>query len=228
MIRFAPLLLLAGCDKLLSLNDIKAPPDVAPAILVQQTTSTAVMATMLQATLPQSPTSGNVLVMVGATPARSLMSVTGGGAIWQRGALSTVTANIELWFGVTDGSSATVTIACPVCPAEDMRMDLTEWSGVSPSTPFDVGSLESSGDMTMPATATLTTKHANDLLIFALSDGATIGDPGGAWLTLDNVSVGSDAQREWYQIVSAVGTYTPQVTVLTAWDAGLIALQLGG
>src|SRR5690348_11701447 len=114
MTRLAVLLLLAGCDKLLSLGDIHVPIDAPPGP-VQQVTNFSVITTTLAASLPQQPVAGNLLVMVGATPANALSSVTGGGAQWQRGTLATANINVEIWYGITDGSSATVTIACPTC-----------------------------------------------------------------------------------------------------------------
>ena len=52
--------------------------------------------------------------MIGAAEHGGLASVTGGGvATWTRATRSLNNTNIEIWYGITDGSSAAVTATFP-------------------------------------------------------------------------------------------------------------------
>ena len=208
--------------------DAPPPPVDAPSgpRLVQQNTNHADSAATLSVTLANLPAAGDVLVMIGGDPAGSLGSVTGGGATWTAAAKSTVNANVEIWVGVTDGSSATVTIALPNTTSP-MTIAVSEWAGLVATNLVDVTSI---GDgLASPAVpAALTTTNAKDLLLFGVGDGApnTFGTPGpGSWTALDGVT-GLITQGAWYRVVTATGTFGPGVGESNGhWDAALVALR---
>lgn len=130
--------------------DARRPPDAAPdaatsPTLVQQAGNSAASAPTISATLPAVPAAGDVLVMIGGNPQGALTSVTGGGvATWTRAARSTANANVEVWYGVTDGSNAVVTIML-AGSASSMSIVVAEWSGLATTNTLD-GALDSNGD----------------------------------------------------------------------------------
>ncbi len=210
---------------------LDAPPDAAAATatLIQQNTAYGAAPTAsLSVTLATTPTAGHVLVMVGATPQASLATVTGGGVTtWTQIAASTVNANIEVWYGVSDGSSSTVTIGLPGGTAP-MGMAVTEWAGLATTNTLDVKVV--ANGLTSPANAgALTTTGAPRLLLFAVGNITpnTFGTPGPAmWNALMGPS-GAIQQRTWYRVTNITSVYVPSVSETGhAWDAALVALRI--
>jgi len=195
-------------------------------VLVQEAAAFTTSADSLSLTLPSVPVAGNVLVMIGGDPQSSLASVTGGGVSWTLAARSTVEANIELWVGVTDGSSATVTISLPGTIAQ-MSIAVSEWANLAPANLIDV-TKASSGGSSPASTGSLSTTSAPTLVLLAAAAfGATTwGVPtGGAWTPMMGVS-GAVSQAAWYRVVTAPGTFGPIVTENGgSWDAALVALR---
>lgn len=208
---------------------IDAPPADAPPTgprVVQQATNHADSAASLSVTLPNLPASGDVLVMIGGDPAAELTGVTGGGATWTAAARSAVNANVEIWVGVTDGSSATVTITL-TNSTSSMTIAVSEWAGLRAANLVDVTS--TGNGLASPADpGPITTTAANDVLIFGVGDGApnTFGTPGpGTWTALDAVT-GVITQGAWWRYVTATGTFEPTVGETSGqWDAALVALR---
>jgi hypothetical protein len=207
-----------------------APGDAsAPKVtLVQQATHSAVTGTPLSAVLPNLPTAGNMLVMVGDSPQAYIMSVTGGGvASWNSATGSFSACNSEIWYGVTDGSSATVTIA-DIGNTMEIWLNVSEWSGLKTAAPLD-GATNGHGAMGAATVAPLTTAHASDLLIFTASTHVpnTYGAPApGTWTALTPIQVGQCAQAEWYSVVGATGSYAPSATQTGGgWDAAIAAFE---
>jgi hypothetical protein len=207
-----------------------AMPDAPPptATLIQQATNSIAIGATLSATLAAAPVSGNVLVMVGATPSGSLTTVTGGGATWTRAAESLINTNIEIWFGVTDGSSATVTIT-RTNNAATMWLAVSEWAGLATSSTLDKGTATDGTSATISA-GSITTTNARDLIMFAASAPApnTFGAPTpGTWTAMTGISTPLITQAVWYRIESTTGTFAPQVTHTGgAWDAALVAQRI--
>jgi hypothetical protein len=208
---------------------IDAPPDAATmAMLVQQTTNYATSAAMLSATLATTPASGSVLVMIGATPSGGLTSVTGAGATWTRATQSLMNSNVEIWFGVTNGSSATVTVARTnnVAP---MWLAVSEWSGLSTTSTVDkAASTYGSGN---PVSAgSIQTANARDVIIFAATAYTpnTYGVPSpGTWTPMTGIAGQTNTQSAWYRVESATGTFAPQVTQTGGfWEAAIVALRI--
>lgn len=202
-----------------------APPDgaVATANLVQQMHASAASAATLSITLPP-PKVGNVLVMIGGGPHGPLTTVSGAAAMWRPAAKSAMHANVEIWTGVADGSSPTVTITLSGS-TDELVMSVSEWSGLST---LDVAN--QAGGTASPASAgSVTTTHARDLLLFGVADAPTaFGAPSpGSWTALDPIMVSNDAQGEWFSIAETMGAFTPSVTETGhAWDAAIAALRI--
>jgi hypothetical protein len=204
-----------------------SPPDSAAATakLVQQVHASSSSAATLSITLAP-PAVGDVLVMIGGGPHAGLTSVSGGGATWTRAAQSTMHANIEIWIGVTDGSSSTVTIMLSGSTIE-MMMSVSEWSGLST---LDIAQA-AAGTSSPGSAGSITTTHAHDLLLFVVADGAptTFGTPlPGSWTALDPIVLATVAQGEWFSTVETTGTFIPSATETGhAWDAAIAALRIG-
>ena len=207
---------------------IDGPPDayVPPQpILRQQVVNYSSSAASLSATLPASPTSGNLIVMIGGTPTAPLTSVTGGGiATWKLAVESTIQSNVEIWYGITDGSSATVTIAL-TNNTSPTWLSVSEWANVT-DVVDDTSKLDGN---TSPATAGSITTTTRDLLLFGVSQFAptNIGSPTpGTWTALQPID-GFVKQREWYRVEPSAGTYSASVSVSSnGWDAALVAFRI--
>lgn len=224
--------LASGCDKLFGVTEVAPPlPDAArpTTALVQQQTASSLSALRIDATLPALPENGHMLVVIGATDRSNLATPTGGGVgTWMRATFSVIQSNIEIWYGVTDGSSATVTIACACADAGNMRLLVTEWSGIIAKNTVE-NSAGTSGTVSNPAaTLMLSTLDSRDLLVFGVSLYGSIGSTAtgdGTWSALDSVSVGSAMQSGWYQLVDQPGSYSATVPVTASWDAVIAAFR---
>lgn len=207
-----------------------APPDAVPptATLIQQATNSVPIGAMLSATLPAAPGAGHMLVMIGATPSGPLTSVTGGGATWTRAASSAVNSNIEIWYGVTDGSSAVVTIN-RTNSGSTMWLAVSEWSGLASTMALD-GAAANDGIANPVTAGGIMTTNARDLVLFGASAFApnTYGAPGpGSWTAMTGIATQLITQSTWYRIESSTGTFAPQVTQSGgSWDAVVAALRI--
>jgi hypothetical protein len=238
-------LALAGCASLGACgftaerapSQIDAPLDSAPDIdaaaivplLVQEQTQFATTGAQLTVTFGNTPAAGNTLVMIGAANSGSLTAVTGGGvATWTRAASAASNANIEVWFGVTDGSQGVISISRTGNPLA-IWLSVTEWSGLATSTSLDTA-VAASGTSTTASAGTITTTNPRDLVIFAVADenAGAFGNPTqGPWSPFAVLSGNSIRQTAWHRVVSATGSYTPEVPTSGAdWDAALVALRI--
>lgn len=209
-----------------------AAPDAAAAglAIVQQVTGAAPNTNApLSATLGSPPASGHLLVLVGAAEHGALATVTGGGvATWTRATNSLNNSNIEIWFGVTNGSSATVTITFPTYGLP-IWMAVSEWSGLTSTNVLD-GTASTSGGASPAGAGTISTTHAHDLVIFAVTDSSpnTFGAPTpGAWTAMTGVTATPVVQAAWYREVTAIGAYGPTVTETAhSWDSAVAAFRV--
>ncbi len=207
--------------------------DAAPAtaVLVQQITRHVEVGASLSATLPSVPVSGHVLMMFGGNPSGPLATVSGGGvAVWTKLASSTVHLNLEVYAGVTDGTSAVVTIDRPNANAPN-TMWVGEWSGLATLPIVGDGTAIADGVVSPAITAGVTTSPAGrDLVLFGVADGAgnTFGTPTpGAWIATTPIKGFSTHQSVWYRIEDANTTLDPSVTETSnQWDAALLALRI--
>jgi hypothetical protein len=196
------------------------------AVLVGQSASSMVSALTVSTTFSPPPIAGNTLVLVGGS-STSIATVGGGGvATWARAVATYSNKDIEIWWGVTDGSTPTVTLTSGSM-ANNLRISVSEWSGL--------GALDQVGHASgtsAPATAGVMTTGAADLLIFAAADAAptTYGAPTpGAWTELSDANDSVTDQSEWYQAVSSAGSYSPAVSQTgDKWDAAVAAFLITG
>jgi hypothetical protein len=208
---------------------IDGPPDayVPPQpVLRQQAVNYASSTASLSTTFLAAPTAGNLVVMIGGTPTTPLTSVTGGGvATWQLAVKSTIQSNVEIWYGITDGSSPTVTISL-TNNTSPTWLNVSEWANLTGAVDA-VAKLD--GDNTTPATAGSVTTTKRDLLLFGVSQflPSTFGSPTPEiWTALQPID-GFVKQREWYRVEPTPGTYGPSVSVSSsAWDAALVAFEI--
>ncbi len=205
---------------------IDAPPAISPQ-LVQQKGRERTASASLDVTLDAAPTTGNLLVVIGGAVSGQLDAVSGGGvASWTRAAFSPISANCEIWFGATNGSSSTVTISLP-SSTSSMTMLVTEWSHVAAM--LDGATVNAIAGS--PASAgSITTTNAHDLLLFAIANFTpnTNGSLAGytPLTTLPGTQTGVQ-QAAWYREVTTTGTYAPSITITNnEWDACLVALKV--
>jgi hypothetical protein len=208
-----------------------APADGPPSMLklVQQITNQAPTGATVSATLGALPASGNVLLMIGQAPQAGIVTVTGGGVTsWTRAAGAFSACDSEIWFGVTNGSSGTVTIGLPSNTME-IFLNVSEWSGLNGGSLID-GATNASGKAGPVTPAPLTTTHANDLLMFVATDNTpnTFGTVGpGTWTPLMPIQSGSCVQDAWYSVASAIGTFAPTVTQTGGhWDTSIVGFRI--
>jgi hypothetical protein len=204
-----------------------APDAAATAALVHQQTSYAASAATLSVTLPTTPVNGNLLVMIGGTPAGSLDMVSGG-ATWTRATSSLINSNIEIWYGVADGSSATVTIR-RANNAEPMWISASEWSGLAPSAILQ-GATADDGVTSSVSAGVLAVASPPSLLVFATSAYApnVWGTPApGAWTALTPIDGAAVTQRQWFAVATSAGSFSPAASLSSgAWDAALVAFRV--
>jgi hypothetical protein len=204
--------------------------DAPPGQLIrQQITNHAENVTTLSATLPAAPAADHLLVMIGANLSGALTSVSGGGAIWSRAASSLIYSNVEVWYGTTNGSSATVTIAMSQA-ASAMWMSVSEWSGLEPLGPLD-GARADHDEMNPVTAGSITLLHGHDLLLFAattaLPNSFTSPTPG-TWTALQGITSATHMQNAWYRIVMTAGAQAPQVLQSRdeGWEAAVVAFRI--
>ena len=196
-------------------------------VLVQQVANYANQAASLSATFATAPASGAVLIAIGGTPTAPLTSVTGGGvATWQLAKKSTVESNVEIWYGITDGSSSTVTVTLTGNNSPTW-LHVSEWSELTGV----VDAATALDGSTSPVSAGTLTTTTRDLLVFGFSQftPTTIGNLSPAsWTAMTPIDGNFVKQRQWYRIESVPGMYAPSVTVSNAgWDAALVAFRIG-
>ena len=188
-----------------------APADARPdasaptAAVVQQQTAYAASAAMLSVTLPTPPAAGNLLVMIGGTPSGSLDMVSGG-ATWTRATFSVTNSNIEVWYGVADGTTATVTIR-RTSSTSAMWISASEWSGLATSAVLE-GATGDDGVTTTVSAGMLDISNPPALLVFAASAFApgVWGTPTPAgWTALAPIDGAAVTQRAWFRVTPSAG-----------------------
>ena len=223
----APFVVVAACGRIqFDTRTADAPPSTAS--LVQTANATSAQAGQLSATFSALPASGDLLVMVGAYPGSSLVSTSGGGATWTRAAISAMNANIELWYGVTDGTSSTITITSND-PTNEIRMSISEWTGLATTNAVDQA-IATFGTNSPASAGGFTTGTTVDLVIFAASDREpnTFGAPTGAsWTELDTATDTTYTETAWWTLAPPITTLAPDVTeTFHHWEALLVAFRL--
>jgi hypothetical protein len=183
----------------------------------------------LTVTLAALPAAGNVLVMIGADEHQPLTNVTGGGVTtWMALARSDDNTNVEIWYGVTDGTSADVVLHGPLADTHPIFANVSEWSGLLTPNPFDTAHAHS-GLVSPADPLAITTTHAHDLVLFGAADLTpnTYGTPGpGAWTALTPIQA-DISLAAWFRIVNVAGAVHPTVSETEGdWDAAVAALAI--
>lgn len=206
-------------------NETDAAAGLAPAQQATAAIDQANLSASLSATLPAPPRAGSLLVMTGALQSQALTSVTGAGTTWKLAIYSDTYANVEVWYGITDGTDATVTIGGTI--PSDLWISLAEWRGVTDV----VDASARAWGLASPATAgPITCGDAGDLVIFAAADNLpnTFGTPTGAsWTALDPEMTSQHVQQPWYTQGAPLETLAPSVTETNGrWGVALVAFRL--
>lgn len=198
-------------------------------MIVQQATNHGDSVATLSATLPATPVAGHILIMIGANLSGSLVSVSGGAATWTKAASSLVNSNVEIWFGLSSGMGAVVTIARPQTPAS-MWISVSEWDGLATTNSLDAA--HAAYGTANPVTAgSIATTNAHDLLVFAATTAlpSTHGAPTpGSWTAMQGVSSATHTQSAWYRVVTTAGPQAPQVVQsgTAGWEAAIAAFRI--
>ena len=208
-------------------NDVAIDAATMP-LIVQQVTNHADAVTTLSATLPVTPAAGHLLIMIGANLSGSLASVSGAAVTWTRAASSLINSNVEIWFGVSSGTGAVVTIARPQTVAA-MWISVSEWSGLATTNLLDAAHA-ADGDANPVTAGSIATTNAHDLLVFAATTAlpSTHGAPApGSWTAMQGVSTTTHTQSAWYRVVTTAGPQAPQVVQSGAagWEAAIAAFR---
>lgn len=226
----AVIVLLAGCGRLgfdPTTSGVEVATDAASTAglaLVQEEIHYVAATPAAAVTLPTTPIAGDVLVMIGATPDGALDAVTGGGA-WTRAAASTTNKNVEIWYAIADGTSATVT-ASRAGNTADMWLAVSEWRGLA--TPVVLEGATDQAGVASPTSAGTLETHGPALVVFAATNIRlnTFGDPApGTWTAMTGIYAG-DMQEAWYQVAPTAGTFAPTATETGhQWDAALVGFS---
>jgi hypothetical protein len=163
--------------------------------------------------------------MVGGTNIAGISSISGGSAAWMRAIRSTTNPNIEIWFGVADGTSTHTNNASS---STGISLSVSEWSRLDLANTLDTSAAMSG--MAIPAsTGSLATTYPHDLLIAGIADflPTTVANPtDGCWTVL-NTAMSNSIQTVWYQVTTAPGTYSADLAgTSNRWDGAIAAFRI--
>lgn len=235
--RFAALVLvLFGCQRLLDLQpvhltDASRAPDASdaqggdgpPSMVVQEVSASSESST-LSVSLATRPAAGHVLIAIGGAE-NGVKLITGGGVAWKLAASSIVSPTSQIWFGVTDGSSSTITLEGN---AGKIWLEVSEWRELATTNTLDAGSgsgFSITTNGTQNVSLAVITQGAPDLLVFGISCYGSIGTPSGSWTALDGVSSAFVTQDAWYQLAPTAGMQAAATTCAADYDAALAAFR---
>ncbi len=217
----------AGCGRV-SFDDVildAASDDASTGpLLVQEAGQAAVNVTTLSVALSSDPRAHDMLVLVGGGHIGQLLQPTGGSAVWTRAIYSAVHPNVEIWFGIADG---TRTITIEAFATTGMSLWVGDWTGLALTDTLDDAS--AAGLTTSPASAgSITISATPELVIFAVNSYLpnTFGIPtGGTWTEVDT-QIGDSMQRVWFDVATTVGDVAPVVDETQhRWDAAIAGFR---
>lgn len=204
--------------------------------LVNQTVGSGVSAANQNITA--AATIGNFLAMFyarsGGLATGAVTSVTDtGGNTWVsipcRGAVSGGTnTRIEFWYCQVSASPGTITVNSGT--AQTNSWNISEWSGIDPTTPIDASSPDNSGNAasTTQTTPTIAPALTTDLILAAAHFGQTTTSGLTAAFTaltnFDDAAVGSG--RAAYLIDTGAGPYAASWTLGASKSAGVITVAI--
>jgi hypothetical protein len=192
--------------------------------LVQEMTSFNEGATSLSVSLPALPESQHLLLLIGGAEG-GVLSPTGGGVTWQTAAFSSTSSGLTIWFGITDGSSATVTLPTTnTSPIDRTWLDLSEWSGLATANELD-GHDSAGSNAAAAVDLKLATAAAPDLLVFAVVTYTPSPGLDASWTSDTAIGTGSVAQAMWHKVVTTAGMQEVQTATAGQYDAGFAAFR---
>jgi hypothetical protein len=197
------------------------------ALFVQSATGTVEDSHSISATFANPSTSGNLLI---ATLSTSDKTISFGGISGFTQFNSVTNGNEEIYLFYRAGAPVTSTITITASGGTGFSSEtlvIAEYGGIAP-TPTDGASLTSTGSSTSPASASLTTSNAQDLIIWVIgqrttaNSGPSFSAPtNGFTLRAQTSDVNQDNSPSSYvgtaialldNIVSSTGTYSSAVT----------------
>jgi hypothetical protein len=202
---------------------IRDAPSTLP-VLIQHEGGQDVGIDTLVVRLDALPKAGHLLVMIGGDPASPLTTVTGGGVpAWTIATRSVVNANVEVWYGISDGSSAEVSITLAGSGGVKTAV-VTEWANA-----IGLEGASSKAGTTSPATTTpIATTAPSSLAIFAAANYVPnmFGTPGpNAWTQIPFMTP-MLSQTQWYRIVPTPTAVRPEIPLTgNMWDAAVVAFR---
>jgi hypothetical protein len=181
--------------------------------------------------LPALPTTGDVLVFIGAAVHAQLdanAGVTGGGVTtWTRAAFSDINSNAEIWYGVTDGASKDIVIHGVVGDTHPMFGNVSEWGGLVTPPTLD-GTTANDGLVSPADPGSITTTFAHDIVFMGVGDFVpnTFGTPTpGTWVALMGVNA-DIALGAWYHLVGPTTVHSTVTETAHQWDAVVAAFKV--
>jgi len=202
---------------------------------VQQTTAAAKSVTALAFPAITAAAGNALFVLVGVKSATvSISSITDNlGNTWTQVALRTGTSTREYIYYALNVAGGSTTVTVNFSASVTAAQNLSEFSGIATSSALDVAGAGAQADAsTSPATGSVTTANANDLVIGGagqVSVETVLTGPSNSFAGLSkaNTTGGSGAsnitQLSAYRIVTATGTFSTAWTVNNAQDwAGIM------
>lgn len=157
-------------------------------------------------------------------------SITETGATWIAVVDATAGDNGHIWNALNVASSASTTVTVNWPANTSSGCNASEFIGINTSSATDVSDNAASGNSTSPATNSITTTNANDLVVCLLVYSGGAGNPITAhpsgYTALTQTISGDTTQGE-YKIVSATGSQscTWTITAATPWTAIIAAFK---
>lgn len=181
-------------------------------------------------TVTISTTSGDLLVAsigVNSTSAPGVSSVTDtAGNTWVRaGSIAAgagTGARTDIWYAANATAVTSVTITVP--STTDIVANVSEYSGVSATSPLDTALTTTNLATTSHASSSLTTSSNGELVITDLSylNGGTVTATGSGWTSLTGSSINTKNSKYSYQIAPSTGSFSQTWTSSTSTTSGSV------
>ena len=198
--------------------------------LVGQAANTVAAATSI--TVTRTTTAGNCLVAVISVATGSSQPITGvtdtAGNTWSfvaAGFQSGSNTRCEIW--VCPNAASVTSVTASKATAQNIGMNVSEWSGVKTASPVDVSATLGNASSTTALGASVTTTDAGDVVISGISWGTspTASLTAGGFTAMTTVT-SNQRLSPAYRIPAATGTYQPTWTMSAAAVTGSATVAL--
>lgn len=158
---------------------------------------------------------GNTFVLsIGISPVTThVTSVTGGGVSWVKAASSNVQRDAEVWYGSATSGTSTEVVINVNDNLGTGYWNLTEWSGISSSSPVD-NSISSSGISNIMATSGITPTTSGDLIVAMERNATNASFVSGPMNGFGLLQSGTPSMFNAAYLVGGLGMYS------TSWTQG--------